>query len=951
MVNGLKSIPTFGNFQPSRNNFKFNNKANNYNSNFNNNNNNSNNYNDNSNNEFYPNEVKKSNEYLTSQENTNLNRNRFHPLSSTKSPRIAITPTTTTTATTTTSTTTAPETTSIESSNNSFETDATVKQNRLGKLASRFTARGQNYSVKVHKLPRQPLFNSREIIESTPVTEQAMQHINVTHNGSSFNDDAETESYEYVDSSINDDQHNVAETNNRDSSDSKVNQKPNTESELETVSQVNETEDEVSVEEESTTKSNGDDQSKANEQVSNNENITIENEPVILTSNFFLPGKTSDSEEQQGETEVEGEVTDGKEEGYAVEETVDEGEQPSIKSGHDNNNGSLNTGRSNENLKNPQEAEYEYDYEDYGDETTPEQNLSVESNREVDDRPNNASDESIVTKEGIKPLQNNKSSNVLGKEVVSVVTTTSVINGSTSNPGQLEYTKPYENINVSTAQTPTDNDENNGNTTESYVVVASVQTSRSISGARFLPFPQVEQEEKKQVLSDLERDAEGLNDNYNKTDDLSLFDDLQITTTRPEETTITSAENVTQTAVTESASDSKNKNHKLSTVSEKLAHLHEKIDNTEITTKPNPVVIRKFTPRTKPTTTSKPKQEEQQPNKVSLDNLPEDDLSGLLPTGFKYRQNSYKNKKITTTTEQSVEETEGTAPPKNIKSKIIVQDPLEGLLPKGYKLNASETTEKPKITELLNKLKFEDNLESLLPKDFKTSPRTTKAPLSLSTVTDDISKFLPPGYKLPKSATKKPTTPAPITDAISKFLPPGYKLPNSEKATEESTTSAKPTAKSHSPVLIVKDDISKFLPPGYKPPANEKEDTLPKIIKIEDDISKFLPPGYKLNSAESTTAASAEQSSSVTESILKKIQFNSNLGNLLPPGFAQNDTNDNLTPKPTSASPSFKVVFPKSIHKRPGTVGRMTTSKPSVADGPSKSTSPAITIRKGLPTR
>ena len=68
-------------------------------------------------------------------------------------------------------------------------------------------------------------------------------------------------------------------------------------------------------------------------------------------------------------------------------------------------------------------------------------------------------------------------------------------------------------------------------TTESWVVVASVQTSRSVSGARFLPFPQVEQEEKKQPLAELESKGSNESDDGDVTTASGLGEDSEGTTT------------------------------------------------------------------------------------------------------------------------------------------------------------------------------------------------------------------------------------------------------------------------------------------------------------------------------------------------------------------------------------------------------------------------------------
>lgn len=183
-----------------------------------------------------------------------------------------------------------------------------------------------------------------------------------------------------------------------------------------------------------------------------------EDEPVILHSNFYLPGgnAANDNEEEVDEQEEDDEVHPTR---IITKET-------------------------------PDGYEYEYDYEDYEDAATPD--APHQQNQETMLDATSATEESDA--------KDYKNDEVVGEAVVSVVTTKSVVNGSTSNPDNL--TSPTNEETELRTSTP-DMDSVN-NSTESWVVVASVQTSRSVSGARFLPFPQVEQEEKKQSLSELE---------------------------------------------------------------------------------------------------------------------------------------------------------------------------------------------------------------------------------------------------------------------------------------------------------------------------------------------------------------------------------------------------------------------------------------------------------------
>lgn len=356
----------------------------------------------------------------------------------------------------------------------------------------------------------------------------------------------------------------------------------------------------------------------------------------------------------------------------------------------------------------------------------------------------------------------------------------------------------------------------------------------------------------------------------------------------------------------------------------------------DITTTAVPVVIRKFSPRTSTSTTKAPEK------KISFETLPMDDLSaGLLPFGFKPRNNSYRNKKITTTTSTTVRSVLDELGRSNNVSRSFKSNPSEqdlvlaSLLPKDYKLNATPEpillTNKTKLSELLAKIKLDDE---------DTSKQVTKAPFV--TVTEDINKFLPSGYKL---RTTTPKMPATVKDAVdlSKFLPPGY------KPRKEESSSKKPSA-----FIPVPEDISKSLPSG-------SENIAPAVVPISDDIlSKLLPPNYhKLPSSEKKPdltkvhkfSDDGSNSESSADSILNKIKL-ADVSALLPPGFKpdeQNPTEESSTTvkSSTKTSTGFKVVFPKSLGKRP-TAARATTPKPAHAEGPEQT---EVTIRKGFPSR
>lgn len=710
--------------------------------------------------------------------------------------------------------------------------------------------------------------------------------------------------------------------------------------------------------------------------------------PVILTSNFFLPGKPAPVFEQQ-EHDLEnqepndlnsdiGEANaDEKDNAEDVIDALQEEEterflEQTTKKLEVHTTALPSTSKAKfqvaQTTLDPN-VEYEYyEYED--DETTTEGRYSpkpvVEMNENtttnIDER-----DEAQTTGETDDPSTTAK---------IEVKSVKSSVSSGTSQEQIEASVEPVETSSVSTTETT----ENTVDSTEGYVVVASVQTSRSISGARYLTFPQVEQEEKKQSLSESSKDTKnGNDDDYNHengTDDSNKADDLVVT---HEHKSSTAAENKAEENAKndkeeeeaevndkdkeeeveeeeENATEDSEENvprprnesettrsdvpkikvHKLSSVSEKLAHLHELNEpRPEFTTKSVPVVIRKFSPRT---TTLKPpamRKTIATSKKPHFDDDDDEDshLASLLPPGFKYRPNSFTETTITTssTTTPTPETTttQRTASKDDLKIGHELEDAaiqigdkrihfkeisLESLLPKNYKPSSesnASSDNKPsgeskskamnftKInaeSDLFTKIKFDDNLDAFLPKDYKltTTPAPiTKPPFHLSTVTEDISKFLPPGFKLPKESivtTKRPMLKTTIDD-ISKFLPPGFKLP---KLT--TTTTEMPETKAPSDTSSLENVLNK--------------------LSFNTDIGSLLPPGYKSN-------ASANDSATKEKA----------------------DTNE----KPATmggSNASFKVVFPKGIGKRPGV--RMTTPKPVLAEGP---TPPGITIRKGLPTR
>lgn len=701
-----------------------------------------------------------------------------------------------------------------------------------------------------------------------------------------------------------------------------------------------------------------------------------DNQPIILTSNFYLPEQSSKNED---ENSVNANVNN--EEDYADETKSTEQEHPVLV-------------KTEEVTLNP---EYEY-YDDYEDEATTTSmgiNSIVSSSTEtvfVHSEPKVVVELNSEPKTNLPDIKLDNDT-VLREAVVSVVTTKSVVNGSTSNPDMSTHTEQSQaNVGENVESDSTNS------STESWVVVASVQTSRSVSGARFLPFPQVEQEERKQSLAELEassfeeQETKNLdndndemspttlhpsvdgNDEEERADGVEVTESaIEVTTFDEEVGTLSSTQPLdthTKTTTTEHLVNISTESiiDKLDRVQSELSSdllsgkfpvingMAEHVEAHSTSTSGPPVIIRKFTPRT--TTTVKPTDK-----KITFDTLPMDDLSGLLPFGFKPRNTgNYRNKKVTTTKTTAVPDDDNTPKleirsrnaniSRSFKSKPAVQDTIvpDDLLPKDFKLKSSPSgAGDSKLSDLLSNIKFEDNIEQLLPKDYThysaDKTVTTNKPTittSLSGITDDVNKLLPPGFKLFTTTNKPLATVRPslvtISEDVSKFLPTGYKsyqrnnskkppldvIPISDNASKQfaggykskdTTTTSRPSLG----VIPIANDISKFLPPGYKLPA-AAEKPVPEV-KIADDISKFLPPGYK------PTADHKNESDAVADDILSKllppgykrpaseqaaapkVVVNENLSKLLPPGFQLDETKPRKTDTSLVDSILNKIKF------------------------------------------
>ncbi|KAL7736361.1 hypothetical protein ACLKA6_014831 [Drosophila palustris] len=611
-----------------------------------------------------------------------------------------------------------------------------------------------------------------------------------------------------------------------------------------------------------------------------------------------------------------------------------------------------------------QEEESEYDDEE-GEEGDEEYDYDEEEEGEQEEQHNDATTES---ENESTPSKEHKFDD--GREIISVVTTKSVVNGSTAfpapvtpsslattladsqpapQPEQEEERTEVPRVETVEATTPVPSEP--ANVTESYVVVASIQTSRSINGARFLPFPAIEQEETKQTLSELERKVHSKQ--QQKQLDLNESSEEPSTTTASTSSVSVPVQSSTERSLPAQGASTESIIDKLDRVQSELSSgvlsgkypiISQMDASTPASTMstgsgrfvPN---IRKFQPRTTaaPSTTSSgggAKLKVQHFDEAEMD-----ELASLLPIGFKPKF-GYKNRKITTTTtttttteaspveedqEKSRKPARNSTISRSFKNGVVaVQDvALAGLLPKGYKpprtttsTSTTTTTKSPALESLFSD--FDDSLAALLPKDYKLNSNSTTSKPAIALV-DDISKFLPPGFSPPTTSTtqRSPAVAVPFDD-LSSFLPPGYKPPKEQA--QEPKLPIKIT-----PLKV--DDLSSLLPPGFK-----LNDTLKANPSEEDDLlASLLPPGYKSKTAPhpaSTTTTTSKPKSTVAS----------------PTSVVSS----------TEATGGLKVVFPKGFHKRLGSHRLTTPHTPidgAVDAGASSSSSPSLVIRKGPPMR
>jgi hypothetical protein len=298
--------------------------------------------------------------------------------------------------------------------------------------------------------------------------------------------------------------------------------------------------------------------------------------------------------------------------------------------------------------------------------------------------------------------------------VVSVVTTKSVVN----NTVIPSVTSP-PTVTVGTID---------DNTTDTCVVVASVQTSRSVSGARYLPSPNVEQDERMKLLN------EEVEDVTETTTEEVPTTTLPPTTTKLKTSTESLIDKLDRVQSDLSSSlltgGFNNEGNNIAVITENMS---DKMATTMLDlgiTSPQPtppppsstksslplVQIRKFSPLARPSTTTRPEK--------TFERFKQDDLTGLLPPGLKSK---YRNRKTTTTVAPvNLDQPQGDEPPKDEgknattgrtsgvsnKTQIIVQD-VSAFLPPRYKASDKDKEDTSKLlAEILGKVRPSEESET-----------------------------------------------------------------------------------------------------------------------------------------------------------------------------------------------------------------------------------------------
>ncbi|XP_012055568.1 PREDICTED: nuclear pore complex protein DDB_G0274915 homolog, partial [Atta cephalotes] len=519
-------------------------------------------------------------------------------------------------------------------------------------------------------------------------------------------------------------------------------------------------------------------------------------------------------------------------------------------------------------------------------------------------------------KENFKNVSAEVSSILIGGAVVSVVTTKSVVNGTISVPTTASpVTTEQVPSPPSSSLLPKITEEHPEVTTEdSARILASVQTSRSVSGARFLPFPVIDRIEQVEAHSGSLESKKTLQPPSTE----SIIDKLDWAQSKL-------SSDLLPAAILGTGGFRNNGNTLQLDVLAERDRTTTTTTRRSFTTTAKVPVIGKFIPRRyndrklnyTSTNTAKPRFE-----------TTVDILEGLLPRNYVSRGTTSSAVSKTnfrwpsskpTSTEATETKTTSTISRAKPKADIIVQD-ISVFLPAGYKLKKEDAvvTESSLLSEILAKSKV------------------------------DISSLLPPGYDKKKeeeeSKSKDKTT---ISTTVKTAI---------AKSTGSSPEKIAPSI--HDLFASSKVDISALLPKDYE---QKKKDSVPNS-KATDDV----------NSEQNMTERTDSESPTTKKAGGLKIVFPSRPGGRKPiqkittPQTPRGDGPGTVTPKiqkgwPTRATTEFtgwptSSTTPISIEKlleaaRTATVASINMSFiPSTNEISSTSSSTSTTTTTPRPT-
>ncbi|KAL6429726.1 hypothetical protein ACFW04_007555 [Cataglyphis niger] len=332
------------------------------------------------------------------------------------------------------------------------------------------------------------------------------------------------------------------------------------------------------------------------------------------------------------------------------------------------------------------------------------------------------------------------SSILIGGAVVSVVTTKSVVNGTISVPTTAAPTSteqvapPSPSLTETTAQYPEI-------TTEDSRILASVQTSRSISGARFLPFPVIDHVEQIEAHNESPESKKMSQSPSESTE--SIIDKLDWAQSKLSSDLLPAA--ILGTGGFRNAGNTLQL--------DVLAERDRTTTRRSFTTTIKTPVISKFVPRryndkkldhAGTTSTTKPRFE------ITVDNL-----EGLLPRNYVSRGTTpntglpkinfrWPSSKPATSTEITETTATSTTPRTKSKTNIVIQD-ISAFLPPGYKLKKDDiaVTESSLLSDILAKSKV--NISSLLPIDYdkrKIEEESKSKGTTITTTTSTTAKSI-----------------------------------------------------------------------------------------------------------------------------------------------------------------------------------------------------------------